>query len=121
MRKVFPAVDSERILTVQFEARACLMQFRHCTSECGAVRDVRPPNPHTLQKGDDHRRAPHEFAERAAFAILHWLWASDSARGKVLHQADEKRQVVRCNALFIEGQDEIAALSMQQKICVLDA
>ena len=39
----------------------------------------------------------------------------------MLHQADEEGQVVRIDALFIEGEDEAPALAMQQEIGVFDA
>jgi len=39
----------------------------------------------------------------------------------MLHEPQKKRQVVFGNALFIEGEDEIAGAGMHQKIRILDA
>jgi hypothetical protein len=39
----------------------------------------------------------------------------------MLHQPEEKRQVVRRDPLLVERQDEIAALGVDEEIGVLDA
>ncbi len=82
---------------------------------------MRAAQPNAFEKRNDRRRPARKLAEGVALAILHRLRAIDAARGEMLHQADEKGQVGGGNAFFVERQDEIAALGVQQIIGVLDA
>ena len=44
------------------------------------------------------------------------LRAIDAARGQMRHQAEEERQVVLGDALFIQRQDEIAGVVCSRKL-----
>ena len=60
-------------------------------------------------------------AQRLAVAAMDRPRAIDAARGEMVHQAEEERQVRRVDALFVE-RDEVGALGGgQQVVGVLDA
>ncbi len=44
-----------------------------------------------------------------------------AALRQMLHQSQEERQVRRCHALFVQGQDEGAAVGLQVEIGILDS
>ena len=54
-----------------------------------------------------------------AFPVLDGLRTADPTRVQMLHQGEEEREILSRDALFVERQNEIAALRMDEKIRVL--
>ena len=62
---------------------------------------------------------PGEMPERLAGAVVDRLRAGEPARGEVLDEIEEERQVAGGNALFVKGEDEETRGGMQQEVGVL--
>ena len=106
----------QRVGPAQREVRARLVHARQRLADLAAMTGLRPANPQAVEKGDDRGGAAGEAPERLAVARAHRLRAGDAARGQMLHQADEERQVVLVHPLFIERQDELAGFGVQQEL-----
>src|SRR5580704_12723177 len=76
--------------------------------------------PHSGEEGHQCRRAAAQFAQGSAVPALDRGRAGDVLCREMLHQSDEKRQILERDPLFIERQDEIAALGGDEKVRVLD-
>jgi len=63
---------------------------------------------------------PHSSRNADAVAPVHRCRTRDAAPREVLHQRNEEGQILRRDALFVEGQDEIATLGRHEEIRVLD-
>src|SRR5229473_1260319 len=85
------------------------------------MRGVGLARPDAFQKIDDRRRTAGQSAQRFAALVFHRLRTADALAGEMRHQAEEKRQVVPCDALFIQRQDEVARGGVEQEIGILDA
>src|SRR6478672_335183 len=81
----------------------------------------RPVDPHAIEKGDHRRGASADLTEKLALPVLDRLRAADAAGVQMLHKRKKKRQVLCRDSLLIEGEDERAALGVDEKIRVLDA
>ena len=111
-----PALDRERVLALEREIAAGEMQLRERFPDGGAMSGTRPADPHAVEEGDDGGRSTGEAAEHLAAAVLDRLRAGDAARGKMLHQAEKERQVVRRHPPLIKREDEISGGGVQQKV-----
>ena len=60
-----------------------------------------------------------EMAERHPIAAMHRGRAGDAVRREMVHEGDEKRQVLGIDALLVERQDIGAGLGAKQEIRVL--
>ena len=84
--------------------------------------DRRAAHPHAFEEGDKRGRAA---GERRRTACRRGAATGSGQEmpfsGEMVHQAEKERQVVRLDALLVEGQDEGAARGMQQEIGVLRA
>src|SRR3546814_7982322 len=85
----------------------------------GAVLGSDAPRPHARQEWHDRRRPAAQPAQRLAVAAVDRGRAGDALRREMLHQAQEIRQVLRRDALFVERQDEVAPDGLQQEVGVL--
>ena len=116
-----PAIDVERVGTMKLrEVGARLVHARQRFADLAAVDGLRPSQPDAVEKGDDRRGAAAQAAERLAVLRPDRLRAGDAARGEMLHQADEERQVALLHPLFVEREDELAGVGVQQVVGVLD-
>ncbi len=95
------------------------MQFGERPADLAAMGDGRAAHPHAFEEGDQRGRPAGERAEQLAVVALDRQRAGDALAGEMVHQAEEERQVVRVDALFVEGQDERALGGVQQEIRVL--
>ncbi len=64
---------------------------------------------------------PASVLSASPLAVLHRQRTADAARGQMLHQAEEERQVAFGDALLVQRQDEGARAGVQQEVGVLDA
>src|SRR3546814_10800387 len=85
----------------------------------GAVLGSDAPRPHARQEWHDRRRPAAQPAQRLAVAAVDRGRAGNALRRQMLHQAQEIRQVLRRDALFVERQDEVAPDGLQQEVGVL--
>ena len=115
-----PAVDAERVGAAEREVGAGLVHARQRLADLAAMDRLRPTQPDAVEKGDDRRGAAGEAAERLAVLRPDRLRAGDAALGEMLHQADEERQVALVHPLFVEREDELAGVGVQQVVGVLD-
>ena len=96
------------------------MQHGECPAERGAMERQNSSRPHPGEKCHDRRGPAAQLAQGNAVATPHGGRTRDTMPREMLHQRDEKRQVLRIDPLFIEGQDEIAVFRCKQEIRVLD-
>ena len=96
------------------------MQFRQRLADTGAMTGIRPAHPQAVEEGDDRRGPAGDAAEHAALPVLHRLRTIDTARGEMLHQCDEERQIGFRDTLLVEREDEISRARVHQEIGVLD-
>ncbi len=87
----------------------------------GAMERLNAARPHSGEEGHQCRRAAAQLAQSDAVPGLDRCRTGDTLCREMLHQSDEKRQILGRNPLFIERQNEIAALGGDEKIRVLDA
>ncbi len=97
------------------------MHARQRLADLAAMTRLRPANPQAVEKGDDRGGAAGQAPQRLAVARAHRLRAGDAARGEVLHQADEERQILLVDALLVERQDELAGFRAHEEVGILDA
>src|SRR3954452_10037361 len=116
-----PAFDGQRIFAPDREISAGNVQLCKSFANSRAMRCVRSSDPHAVEERDDGGRTLHELAQRLASAVLHRLRTGETARMEVLHQANEKWQVLRGDTLLIEREDVITTAGVQQKIRIFDA
>ena len=110
-RRRRPAAASlrcERVGAGMREVGARLVHARQRLADLAAMDGLRPAQPEAVEKGDDRRGAAAQAAERLAVLRPDRLRADDAARGEMLHQADEERQVALLHPLLVEGKDELA-------------
>ena len=116
-----PALDAERVGPLKLrEVGARLVHARQRFADLAAMDRLRPAQPDAVEKGDDRRGAAAQAAERLAVLRPDRLRAGDAARREMLHQADEERQVALLHPLFVEGENELAGVGVQQVVGVLD-
>ncbi len=115
-----PAGRSEIVRPGHREPFAGPVQSGQRGADPGAMKRVDAAGPHAGQKGDDCRRPAAQLAQRFAVTRPHRRRAGDAVMRQMVHQPDEKRQILARDPLLVQGQDEIAALGRQQKIRVLD-
>ncbi len=92
------------------------MELRQPLAELVAMRGGRPAHREAVEEGDDGGRPPGETAEHLAAAVLDRLRADQPARGEMLHQPEEERQIVRVHPLLVEGEDVGAPRGAQQVV-----
>ena len=95
------------------------VQPREGVAQRPAMRQPHPALRNADQEGDERRRPPAQFAQRLAVAAVDRGGAGDALGGEVVHQAEEEGQVVRRHPLFVEGQDEAAAVGFEEVVGVL--
>ena len=74
-----------------------------------------------IEKGDDHRRATGETAERDAVAIFHRLRTIQPSSRQMFHEIEKERQIGFAHALFVKGENETSRARMEVEIRVFDA
>ena len=116
-----PAGNRQRIGTRHRKIASGDMHSRQRLADTGAVRDIRLARPDALQKSDDRCGPAGQDAQHLAASVLDRQRTDDAARCEMRHQPKKERQVAFGDALFIQGQDEIARSGMQQEIGILDA
>src|SRR6516162_1232042 len=111
-----PAGDREIIRSGHPERRAGPVQFGERPAECGAMERQNSPRAHSGEKRHDRRGPPTQLTQGDAVTTRHRRRACDAVPREMLHQRDKERQVPRDDPLFVEGQNEIAALGGEQKV-----
>ena len=66
--------------------------------------------PQAVQEGRDGGGLAGQRAQRIAVAAVDRPRAVDAARGEMIHQAEEERQVLRIDALLVEREEVLAAV-----------
>lgn len=74
----------------------------------------------SVEKGHQHGGATGKLPQGLSGAVLDRLRAVDAACRQMVHQAEEKRQVVHRDPLLIQRENEEAGFRVQQVIGVLD-
>src|SRR5580704_15752697 len=74
-----------------------------------------------VQEGQDCGRAPVQRRPLRAVHVADGEGTGDPARGEMLEQPQEERQVGLADALFIERQDESALLRLEDEVRIFDA
>ena len=82
---------------------------------------VGPAQGDACQEGDDGGIAAVQGDQGVAVAGLYGQGAVQAGFGQMLHQADEEGQVFGMDPLFVQGQDEGAAVGLEVEIGILDA
>ena len=95
------------------------MQPGKRSAQSGAVKRLDAARPHAVKEGDDRRRPAAQLAQCLPVARPHRGRAGDALMRQMIHQSDEERQILGCDTLLVQGQDEIAALGGEQEIRVL--
>ena len=116
-----PALHRERVRPSQREALAGKVQVSEHAAHGSAVVGARPAHPDAAEEGDNRRRPAGKAPECVAGAIVHGQRAGDAAAGKMLHEAEEERQVDGRHPLLVEGQYVLALLGDEQVVGILDA
>ncbi len=75
-------------------------------ADLAAMFCLRLSQPHAFEKGNERGRAAGKRAEQRAVLARQRQRAGQAAGGEMLHQAEEERQVVLFDALFVERQDQ---------------
>ena len=115
-----PARDRQVVGPRHGKGLAGDMHARHGFPQQAAMPRRNPPRPHALEEADDGHRAPAQLPERIAVAAVDRRRAGGALGRQMIHQAQEKRQVVRGHALFIEGEYVGVAVGLEEVVGVLD-
>src|SRR6267143_1877551 len=81
-----------------------------------AMRNVRPPDPHAVEKCENSGRPVDEAAQRLAAAAADRLRTGEPARCQMFDAIEKKRQITCRNTLLIEREDEEACGRVQQEV-----
>ena len=115
-----PATDSA-LGRLSSKSRPARCRAASASPTCPQWAQRHATRPQPLQEGRDGGGPSRQRAQRLAVAAMDRPRAIDAARGEMVHQAEEERQVRRVDALFVE-RDEVGALGGgQQVVGVLDA
>ena len=86
-----------------------------------AVGRFHAARPHALQERGNRRRAPAQIAQRHTVSPVNRCRAGKVPAGQMIHQTEEKRQILAGNAFLIEGQDKISLIGLEQVVGVFNS
>ena len=116
-----PAGDRQRVGPLQRKVAAGKMQAGQRLADRPAMMQRDAARPQAVQERRDGGGLAGQRAQRVAVAAMDRLGAGDAARREMVHQAEEERQVLRVDALFVERQEVLPRARGQQVVGVLDA
>jgi hypothetical protein len=83
--------------------------------------DLRSLGPHAFEESHERGVSTGKLIQDATAHIAHRQRARHTARGKMLHKTEKKRQIVRIDALLVDRQNEGALSRMHKVIGIFDA
>src|SRR5258708_2241424 len=96
------------------------MQPRQRIADRPAMRNVRPPDPHAVEKCENSGRPIDEAAQRLAAAAADRLRTGEPARCQMFDEIKKKRQITCRDTLLIERENEEACARVQKEVGVLN-
>ncbi len=109
-----PAGDRQRIRPLELEVTAGQVKGGQRLADLAAVAEQHAARPQPLQEGRDGGGPSGQRTQRLAVAAMDRPRASDAAGSEMVHQAEEERQVLRIDALFVE-RDEVRPWSVVRR------
>ena len=120
-QQVLPTGRSKRIGPGGCVVGTGAVERGDCPAHGRAMLQSDAARPDARQKGGDGRGAAAQVSQRCAVAPHDRPGAGDAAIRQVFHQAQEVRQVSGFDALFVQGQYEVAGGGAQREVAVLHA
>src|SRR5262245_14793014 len=118
--KRMPARRPKRIGAAEGKILTGEMHARHGLADGGAMHHLWAADPDALKKCDQGGRPAGKPPQALTLGIANRRRAADPGVGEVLHQAEEKRQILGGHPLFVEGKEKGTRFGVEQVVGVLN-